>query len=150
MIDCNLFDGREKELIREAFLSKLKALNIYTLEYEAELKICAYIQLVFEYDLLVTITTGDLADNLIILDESEFLKQKDNYLGQDGVEVILTVNKTNEEQLISFRCTQKPQEEYYWELDFVFEFTTLHIDALIDEVQLTIIPRWPPLAQLLS
>jgi len=48
---------------------------------------CAFIQKFFETGISLIITTGNLADNITLLDETYFLDEKSKYELQEGVEI---------------------------------------------------------------
>ena len=143
MVNCDLLSEKEEGLIQAALLKRISNVYVYTLEYKEGLKICAFIQLAFESSISLIITTGKLADNIVLLDETDFYKEKDKYSLQDDVEMKVNVFKNFKKiiggKLLNVECVQKLDEEYYWQLNFVFEKSTLHIDALIDEVEFYII-----------
>lgn len=138
MINYNLLSEKEEVLLQAALLKRISNIYVHTLEYKEGLKIYAFIQMTFEKSVSLIITTGKFADNIVLLGESDFLKEKIKYDLQEDVEMKASIFNSFEEiiggKLLNVECIQKPDEEYYWQLNFIFEKRTLHIDALIDEV----------------
>lgn len=142
MMNCNLLNRKESEILRAAFLKCLSSVYAHTLEYKEGLTICAFIQIVFEENISLIITTGDFADNIVLMDESDFKTEKERYSLQDDVEMkTRMINEFEEiigEKLIDVECVKKPDEEYYWQLNFNFQKKVLNISALIDEIEFSI------------
>lgn len=138
-MNCNLLNKEENEILRTAILKCLSSVYAYNLKYKNGLTICAFIQIDFEEKISLVISTGDRADNIVIIDESDFKKEKEKYRLQDDVELKLcVVNDLQEiigDKLIDVECEQKPDEEYYWLLKFKFQKKILNISALIDALE---------------
>ena len=145
MINYILLSEKEEGLLQAALLKRISNVNVHTLEYKGGLKMCAFIQMFFETGISLIITTGNLADNITLLDETDFFDEKSKYKLQEGVEMKVSPLDSFEEiigrKLINVEGIQKPDEEYYWQLDFVFETGTLHVEALIDEINYSLVQK---------
>jgi hypothetical protein len=139
MLNCNLLNKNESELIQTTFSKCLSGVYAHILEYKDGITICIFIRIVFEGNTSLIITTGSFADNIVLLDESDFKTEKEKYDLQDDVEMRLHMMNDFEEivgkKLINVECVQKPNEEYYWQMNFIFQKRALNIRALIDELQ---------------
>lgn len=145
MINFRLFNEKEKQLLNSAYLERVQDILITTLEYNDRLKVCAFIQFSFTNKEPFAITTGDLADNIILIDEQEFASQKNKYSTQPNVKVITKkfreFEKVFDEILLKIECSQKPDEEYYREIKFEFNSGSINIYSLIDELRILFIPK---------
>ena len=146
MIDCNLLSRNERRFLQDAISKNINAVEIYTLEYKEGLKICAFIKMVFEKGSPLIITTGKFADNILLLDEFDFLKEKKRYDLQGDVEVKVSslsnfeaFDNINGKLLADVKCIKKPNEEYYWQFNFILEKKLFIINALIDELEFSIV-----------
>ena len=142
MKPCNLLNEKEKRVLENASLKSLTHARIYSLEYKDGLKIFAFLRLTFEANIYLTITTGKFADNIVFLDELDFSNEMDKYTRQDGVDLKVSTLPDSErivdQKLLNVECIQKPDEEYYWQFNFHFSETTLHIGALVDELRVSL------------
>ncbi|MEK7224917.1 MAG: hypothetical protein AAB221_04455 [Bacteroidota bacterium] len=146
MIECNLLSIRERKILQNVLLKKIYDVEIYTIEYNKDLKICAFIKMVFEDSNTLIVTTGKFADNILLLDEFRFLEERKKYDSQDNVETKVnhlssseTFNVMKGKLLLEIFCIQKPDEEYYWQINFIFEKKSFIIHGLVDEVEFSIV-----------
>ncbi|MCB9059863.1 MAG: hypothetical protein H6627_14955 [Calditrichae bacterium] len=139
MIGCNLFTEKERDILTKAYSKKLNTVLLHMLEYNNEFEVCSFVQLCFESQISIIITTGRFADDLIIIDDADLLLEKENFNTQSNTRFktinIKNTNQILEENLISIDCIEKPEEGYYWQLKFNFISKTLNVSALIDAVE---------------
>ena len=146
MIECNLLSRKERTVLQDAISKNINSIEIYTLEYKEGLKICAFIKMVFEKCNPFVITTGKFADNILLIDEFDFLKEKKRYDLQDDVEMKVSspdnfeaFDDIKEKLLLDVICIKKPNEEYYCQFKFTLEKKSFIITALIDELEFSIL-----------
>lgn len=144
MMKYNLLSDKEHALIKAVLFKTLKSAEVYFLDYRRELTICAFIRLHFDDEVSLIVSNGEYADNIILISEFEFSLHKDKYLAQDGVTIkviaFAELEKMSGDTLINIEFIRKPDDDYYWKVDLILTNMTMHINALIDELNFAVIP----------
>ncbi|NCI48578.1 hypothetical protein GWC95_01495 [Sediminibacterium roseum] len=126
----------ERRHLRHALNAKSIAVYLYELQYANGFAVTAYLKLIFENGTCFFLGTGSMADNLIVMNESEFKKEESYYQLQEGVKLLKVESEyTNQlagKQLTDLKCFQKPGEPYCCQIDFCFQDHILEVFAAID------------------
>jgi hypothetical protein len=141
MSNYKFWNTETNEEIATFISLSLQEILVFSLVYADGFEASVFVQLIFNANRHLIITSGGKADDIKIIDRNEFQQEKNRYLSQEGV-VLNSESLLEKEEYLRFagsrlqaiKFSVMNQNDYYSEVTFEFDLFHFTISCGIDEL----------------